>query len=246
LIAASGNAIDNSTIIGESQDALDTYDQFDSPKPPQLSNDLSAGILHRTWPGGGKALFAADIAHYTENSTYEWQVSLTSAAGKSAIDLSWKTSGNVNGILALSDSISGATVDMSTSNSYSLSLMPGEQQRLLKIKLFPRTGPAFQSLPMLWSLQQTTPNPFKASTKIRFSVPASKTGAISPNQVIVSVFDIMGRRVKNIVNDTRYPGNYTVVWNGTDDGNKHLRQGVYIVHLSADGFSGSVKTHLVD
>jgi len=39
---------------------------------------------------------------------------------------------------------------------------------------------------------------------------------------------------------------YTIVWNGTDDGNKRLRQGVYIVHLSAEGFSGSVKTHLVD
>ena len=246
LIAASGNAIDNSTIIGESQDALDTYDQFDSPKPPQLSNDLVAGILHRTWPGGGKALFAADIAHYADNREYEWQVSISSSSGKSAIDLSWKTSGNVNSILILSDSISGATVDISTSNSYSFSLGPGEQQRLLKIKLFPRTGSIFQSLPVLWSLQQTAPNPFRASTKIRFSVPISKTGAISPNQVIVSVFDVMGRRVKNIVNDTRYPGNYTIVWNGTDDGNKRLRQGVYIVHLSAEGFSGSVKTHLVD
>jgi hypothetical protein len=246
LTASSGKAIDNSTVIGELQDASDAYDQFDSPKPPQLSNDLSAGILHRTWPGGGKALFAADIAHYAENSTYEWQVSIAAAPGKSAVDLSWKIFGNVNGILVLSDSVSGAKVNMSTSNSYSLSLTQGEQQRLLKVKLFPRTGSIFQSTPLLWTLQQTAPNPFKASTKIRFSVPASKAGAIGLNQVIISVFDIMGRRVKNLVNDDRYPGNYTVVWNGTDDAHKRLRQGIYIVHLSANGFSGSVKTHLVD
>jgi hypothetical protein len=246
LIAASGNAVDNSIVIGESQDALDAYDQFDSPKPPQISNELSAGILHRAWPGGKAALFAADIAHYADNSSYEWQVSIRSASGKSAVDLSWEAFGKINGILTLSDSVSKIKVDMSTSNLYSLSLFPGEQQRLLKIKLFPRTGAIFQSLPVVWSLRQTAPNPFKASTKIRFSVPASKTGMISPNRIMVSIFDMMGRRVKNLVNDVRYPGNYTVAWNGTDDGNKRLRQGVYIVHLSANGFSGSVKTHLVD
>ncbi|MGB7569424.1 MAG: glycoside hydrolase family 9 protein [Chitinivibrionales bacterium] len=246
LTAVSDGAVDNSTVIGESRDALDAYDKFDSPKPPQLSSDIVAGILHPSWPGGNTKLFSADIAHYSDQSIYEWQISLSAAPGKAGIKLSWETDGAVNGHLTLSDPVSGATADMSASNAYSMFFLPGEHGRLIKIHLLPFNGTALRALPAQWSLQQTAPNPFKASTKIRFSVPVSKTGGISPNAVVVSVFDMMGRRVRTLVSETKYPGNYSVVWNGTDDGNRRLRQGVYIVHLSADGFSGSVKTQLVD
>jgi hypothetical protein len=240
ITASSGGAIDNTTIIGESPDALDAYDKFDSPKPPQLSRDVAAGIVRQTWPHGKTGLFAVDIAHYSNTSSYEWPVSVT-ALGK-GLKLTWNLTGNVSGTLSLMDSITGAIVNMSTENSYSFTFIAGEHNRLLKVKLSPLAG---SILPAHWFLGQTAPNPFKASTKIRFSVPALKTGNIAPNSVIISVFDIMGRRVKNLLAETKYSGNYSIVWTGTDDDNKRLPQGVYIVHLSADGFSGSVKTHLI-
>jgi hypothetical protein len=245
LIASSGSAIDNATVIGQSIDALDSYDKFDSPKPPQLSSDVVAGIVHTTWPHGKTGLFSADIAHYGDNSAYEWLVSVA-ASGKEALKLTWETTGIVNGTLTLIDSISGFSADMSSQNSYSFTFAPGEHKRLLKVILSPFTGASLRALPTLWSLQQAAPNPFKVLTKIRFSVPVSKTGNVSLSEVTVSVFDIMGRHVRTLVSESKYPGSYSILWNGADDAGKRLRQGVYIVHLSAAGFSGSVKTHLVN
>ena len=240
LSAVSGGEADNSIVIGESEEALDSYDEFDSPKPPMVSNDVKAGIVHPAWPGGGTMLFAVDMAHYTDKGSYEWIVSL---AGNKDIELIWETSGTVSGHLTLIDTVSGARVDMSAFHSYSLSLLPGEHARLVKVRLSPF---AFQALPVVWALKQTAPNPFTAATRIRFSVPAPKTGAVYLNRITVSVFDMMGRRLRTLLKADKYPGIYSLVWNGTDDNNKRLRQGIYIVHLSADGFSGSVTTHLVD
>jgi len=245
LVAASGSAIDNTTVIGQSIYALDAYDKFDSPKPPQLSNEVVAGIVHPTWPHGKTGLFSADIAHYGDNSAYEWLVSVA-ASDKEALKLSWETTGIVNGILTLIDSISGFSADMSSQSAYSFTFAPGEQTRLLKVTLSPLTGASLLALATRWSLQQAAPNPFKASTKIRFSVPVSKTGNIGLSAVTVSVFDMMGRHVRTLVSESKCPGNYSILWNGADDTGKRLRQGVYIVHLSAAGFSGSVKTHLVN
>jgi len=191
LVAASGSAIDNTTVIGQSIYALDAYDKFDSPKPPQLSNEVVAGIVHPTWPHGKTGLFSADIAHYGDNSAYEWLVSVA-ASDKEALKLSWETTGIVNGILTLIDSISGFSADMSSQSAYSFTFAPGEQTRLLKVTLSPLTGASLLALATRWSLQQAAPNPFKASTKIRFSVPVSKTGNIGLSAVTVSVFDMMG------------------------------------------------------
>ena len=168
------------------------------------------------------------------------------ASGKETLKLTWETTGIVNGALTLIDSMSGFSADMSAQSSYSFSFAPGEHKRLLKVILSPLTGASLQAFPTLWSLQQAAPNPFKASTKIRYSVPVSKTGNLGLRAVTVSVFDMMGRLARTLVRESKCPGNYSILWNGADDAGKRLRQGVYIVHLSAAEFSGSVKTHLVN
>jgi len=118
-----------------------------------------------------------------------------------------------------------SNVDMSTSNSYSFSLGPGEQQRLLRLNCFLEQDRLFNHYPCFGLCSK--PRRIHSGPRQKYGFPFHfKNRGHFSDQVIVSVFDVMGRRVKNIVNDTRYPGNYTVVWNGTDDGNKRLRQGV--------------------
>jgi hypothetical protein len=68
---------------------------------------------------------------------------------------------------------------------------------------------------------QSKPNPFRGSTLIAYSLPL-------PTHVSLEVFDITGRIVETLVNDTQGPGIHQVRWN-----RKTSPSGVYFYHLQA-------------
>lgn len=61
--------------------------------------------------------------------------------------------------------------------------------------------------PKNYSLSQNYPNPFNPETTISYSVPKSE-------HVTLKVFDVLGREVATLVNETKAPGNYSVKFNG--------------------------------
>jgi hypothetical protein len=86
--------------------------------------------------------------------------------------------------------------------------------------------------PVSFALGQNYPNPFNPSTNISFSIHAS--GVVS-----LQVFDVLGRAIATLVNETRAPGEYSVPWDATD-----LPSGVYFYKLVA-GNSVAVKKLMV-
>lgn len=54
----------------------------------------------------------------------------------------------------------------------------------------------------------------------------------SPGKLNISVFDISGRKVKNLINKYVNPGEIKLEWNGTNDGDEYLPSGTYIIHSS--------------
>ncbi len=68
-------------------------------------------------------------------------------------------------------------------------------------------------------LNQNFPNPFNPETRITFSI---KEGGF----VTLSVFDILGNRIANLVEETKLQGNYTVSFNATE-----IPSGVYFYKL---------------
>jgi len=76
----------------------------------------------------------------------------------------------------------------------------------------------------LTRLRAVSPNPFSASTEVRFELSA-------PGAVRLDVFDISGRLVETLVNDVLPGGEYTAVLEGTE-----LSPGIYLLRLeTADG-----------
>ena len=75
------------------------------------------------------------------------------------------------------------------------------------------------------SVLQNTPNPFRKSTTIRYSVPL--VGWIS-----LEVYDVAGRLVETLVNETQQPGMHQVRWNRKDN-----PAGVYFYSLRAGGLT---------
>jgi len=83
-------------------------------------------------------------------------------------------------------------------------------------------------------LYNNYPNPFNPTTTIRFDLP-EKTN------VELVVYDILGRRVKSLVdNQVRNPGRYEVSFNANA-----LASGVYIYKLTTKNYSQARKMLLV-
>ncbi len=88
------------------------------------------------------------------------------------------------------------------------------------------------------ALRLAHPNPFNPATTIKYSVGA-------PGQVTVLVYNLAGRVVRTLVDETVEPGRYTVVWDGTTDTGDRAASGVYFVRMEAAGFRASRKAVLL-
>jgi N-acetyl-anhydromuramyl-L-alanine amidase AmpD/methionine-rich copper-binding protein CopC len=85
------------------------------------------------------------------------------------------------------------------------------------------------AVPASFNLEQNYPNPFNPSTHIQFSLPS-----VLPTRL--SVYDILGREVAQLVNETLQAGTYTIEWNA-----RNIPSGVYFYTLRAGNFSQSKK-----
>lgn len=81
------------------------------------------------------------------------------------------------------------------------------------------------SIPKSFQLQQNYPNPFNPSSIIRYDIPRTSF-------VKISVYDILGREVRVLVNEEKGPGQYNVVFNA-----KNLASGVYFYAIRTADFN---------
>lgn len=83
-------------------------------------------------------------------------------------------------------------------------------------------------------ISQNYPNPFNPVTTIDYFMPRS-------GDVDLMVYDMMGRRVKTLVDGNQDEGIYRVKWNGVDERGRKLPSGVYLYRLNIDGEEISTK-----
>ncbi|MBD3404222.1 T9SS type A sorting domain-containing protein, partial [candidate division GN15 bacterium] len=93
-------------------------------------------------------------------------------------------------------------------------------------------------LPRHAQLAQNYPNPFNPSTTIGFSLPQQ-------TDVSLTVYNVLGRTVRVLVNDSRPAGEYEVVWDGRGDDGRSVASGVYFYRLVTEQQVQSRKMLLV-
>jgi Secretion system C-terminal sorting domain len=81
--------------------------------------------------------------------------------------------------------------------------------------------------PNKFSLSQNYPNPFNPQTIINYEVPV-RANRYSPLPVKLTVYDVLGREVKTLVNKTQPAGKYKVTFNASG-----FASGVYYYKLMA-------------
>ncbi|MBI5472693.1 MAG: T9SS type A sorting domain-containing protein [Ignavibacteriae bacterium] len=89
-----------------------------------------------------------------------------------------------------------------------------------------------ESTPTQFVLTQNYPNPFNPSTTIRFEI-------AKPEFVTLKVYDMLGREVAMLANETLQAGSYSAAFNAS-----HLASGTYIYRLQAGAFIATKKMSL--
>jgi glucose/arabinose dehydrogenase len=78
-----------------------------------------------------------------------------------------------------------------------------------------------------FQLQQSYPNPFNPTTTIRYALAQESAAQIT-------VFDILGRRVRTLVSGWHVAGQHQVLWHGNNDSGHRVAPGVYLYRLETE------------
>lgn len=95
-----------------------------------------------------------------------------------------------------------------------------------------------ERLPGALTLQPAFPNPFHDRTTLTFTIPEARTTGVP---LTLTVYDVLGRRVRTLVDERRFPGTFAVVWDGRDDAGRPLSSGLYVARLAVPEETRSVR-----
>ncbi len=88
-----------------------------------------------------------------------------------------------------------------------------------------------EQIPTRFALYQNYPNPFNPSTIITYDIPI-------PARVVLTVYDILGREVKTLVDASEPAGVHRIQWNSLNVAGQHVASGVYFYRIVAEGNDG--------
>ena len=82
------------------------------------------------------------------------------------------------------------------------------------------------------------PNPFNPVTKLRYTIPKNSL-------VSIIIYDMLGRQVKTLVNQTQDAGYASVIWDATNDYGKPVSAGIYLYQIQAGEYIQTKKMVLL-
>ena len=91
-----------------------------------------------------------------------------------------------------------------------------------------------EGIPSVYSLAQNYPNPFNPVTAIKYQLP-------EPSDVSLTVYNLRGQQVAQLVDNVQKAGFYELRWDGTNQHGQTVSSGVYIYRLHARSEGGSGK-----
>jgi hypothetical protein len=97
----------------------------------------------------------------------------------------------------------------------------------------------------LTRLFQNYPNPFNSTTLIPFTVNGSQLTENGPLPTTLTVYNILGQKIKTLVDEEIPPGEYEVMWNGKDQKGIEVASGIYFYQIRVGQHSEIKKMLLV-
>ena len=93
-------------------------------------------------------------------------------------------------------------------------------------------------IPHIFVFHQNYPNPFNPTTSLAYVLPKDEL-------VNITIYDMMGRKIKTLVNDSQTAGYKSIQWNATNDRNEPVSAGLYLYTIQAGEFRQTKKMILL-
>ena len=233
------NKINYASEIGRRQSASDGDDIFDIP----IYEDIDRGIsVKMDINGNGNYSYMKDIRNIEEKNGV-WNLKLNWEGESASIFGEYRK--------IVPDGIKVALVDISTRKisydflerniflnksselSYDIKIVAGDADYVERI-----SKDILNNIPDEFSLSQNYPNPFNPLTKLDYTLPKR-------SRVVVSIYNVLGKEIVNLINDEQEYGYHSVSWSGSDSQGRPVSSGVYFAQMRSEGFYQTKKMLLL-
>lgn len=229
--------VDTQNYIGLVEEASEGHDPFDFTEAPPIGDYVRLSIVeHGERYAGNFKPTKADGQH--------WDLEIDGTLSAGAVRVALAGTGQLpegyglyvmdrdhRSAIAVADSSFG--VDMSAA-------FPVRRLRLLlgTMQYADDHGEGIPLAPLAFGLSPNYPNPFNPSTTIRYQLGGQSA-------VRLEIVNLLGRRVRTLVDATQEAGSYSARWDGLNDAGRAVASGVYLYRLRADGFVATRKMLLI-
>ena len=93
-------------------------------------------------------------------------------------------------------------------------------------------------MPGRYSLLQNYPNPFNPTTTLRYNLPEN-------SHVTITIYDMLGRKVKTLINETQYSGYRSIIWDAIGNKGERASAGIYLYQIQAGEYMQTKKMVLL-
>ena len=230
-------ANDEMMMVGYAETATDGFDaEHDAVNPPHPPGPayISLFTAHPEWDYLLGDKFTKDVrAEVPADGYQEWILSMESS--ESEAQISW-TFENVPDEYDIGYSINDGMYfdDMRSVNTTTLSvnteIIVRVSTQVLEI--------GDEPIPEVFALHQNYPNPFNPTTQIRYDLPDDAN-------VNITIYDIMGRSIRSLVNSNQTAGYRSIRWDGKNNLGEGVSAGMYIYMIQAGEFRQTKKMVLL-
>lgn len=234
---------DTQNFIGFAETARAGWDLLDWPEPPGIGASVRLQVMQE-----GRAYASAFKPLTAQGGTWDLELDVSAVKLMQTQTLTVHIGLMEHGVRP--EGFERYVIDLdegrvlpASEGLFSLTLSRDQPVRHLRVVLgteaFAETESEGVSLvPVDYALESNYPNPFNPETVIRYSLHAQGT-------VELAIFNVLGQRIRTLVQANQTSGTYEVRWDGRDETGLSVASGVYIYRLQADGFTASRKMLLL-
>ncbi len=230
--------VDTQNFLGFSSLTTEKKDKFDLSEAPPIGDYLRVSILDE------ENRFASNFKSVSEQGQ-QWDLDISlSEYIKKPIEITLFEFGelpeNFKIFILDKDYISAIPVK---DNKFTIEINREFPVRHLKFIIGTETfaqqnNEEIPLVPVQYRLKQNYPNPFNSGTIIQYQL-----GKRTP--VELTIFDILGRKVRTLINEKQTTGSHSIHWNGLNESGTQVASGIYFYRLQAGDFMETRKLLVV-
>jgi hypothetical protein len=237
LVATAGQMRDSYNFVGFMDGALPEADSLDLREPPTILQNIQLSCVERG------VRYGANFKPLNPDGS-AWHVHVSSPLPNQTLRIVLNEQGSLPEGFSLyvldEDEFAPIVIQ---DNTFTVHVADPQRPRILKLILgteaFARNASAGIPLqPVEYQLAQNFPNPFNPSTTIRYAL--SKR-----SRVTLEIFNLLGEKVRTLVNTEQPTGFYVATWDGTTDTGISAASGVFLYRLTAGEFRATKKLMLL-